>query len=161
MIDRMRFGSATSFLPYGDFWRKHRTIYNRQMNPGAIEQFQGLQIQYTGRLLKALKEDPGNFRHHIRTWVVIFYPFMVVSRYSSMAASIVLGFAYGYEDQYERERYGRIAQQVILAFSKGSKPGAFLVDHIPWCKSCFVVNAFIYLMNILFSKICSCLDPWC
>ncbi|KIJ50984.1 hypothetical protein M422DRAFT_159164 [Sphaerobolus stellatus SS14] len=116
--EMMDFGGTTSFQPYGNTWRKHRTLYNRQLHKGAMGQFEALQYSAVKRLLPSLVDSPEKLRKHVR----------------HMAAAIVLDFAYGYDLQGENDPLLSILQGNIRMFVKAIKPGAFLVDNFPILK---------------------------
>jgi hypothetical protein len=62
----MNFGGSTAFRPYGDIWRKHRSLYNQQLNSSAIGQFKNLQLNAVRGFLRLLLEAPENFNSHLR-----------------------------------------------------------------------------------------------
>lgn len=51
---RMNFTTTTAFTGYGARWRKHRKIYNQQMNNIAVKKFQGYQLDAARGLLQWL-----------------------------------------------------------------------------------------------------------
>ncbi|KIJ49922.1 hypothetical protein M422DRAFT_246291 [Sphaerobolus stellatus SS14] len=115
----MTFGNSTAFLPYGNAWRKHRTVYNQQMNTGVIQQFNGLQMRAVGKLLRGLVEtNSRDYVKHMR----------------HMAGSIVLSFAYGYDLKPENDTYMILIEKGNSFFAKATRPGEFLVDSLPWLK---------------------------
>lgn len=66
----MDFGGTTAFQPYGDTWRKHRTLYNQQLHSGAIGQFKSLQVNAVNHLLRILLDFPENHIGHLRQYVL-------------------------------------------------------------------------------------------
>ena len=59
-------GGSTAFQPYGKTWRKHRTLYHKQMNQVAAKDFQAPQLAATRGLLRLLLESPEDYVQHIR-----------------------------------------------------------------------------------------------
>ncbi|KIJ36310.1 hypothetical protein M422DRAFT_179536, partial [Sphaerobolus stellatus SS14] len=114
----MNFNAATPFLPYGNTWRKHRTLYTKQMHIGAMEQFKPLQKRAIGRLLVSLLESPDQFVKHFR----------------HMAAMIVMDYAYGYDIKPMNDKYVRMAENNTKSFGLAISPRAYLVDNIPWLR---------------------------
>ncbi|KIJ51011.1 hypothetical protein M422DRAFT_244987 [Sphaerobolus stellatus SS14] len=110
------FGKATTSLPYGDTWRKHRTLYNQQMHKGAISQFEPLQYSAVRLLLRNVLDSPANLTQHV----------------TRMSASIVVGFAYGFNPK-DDTLVKTISSNSEL-FIRASRPGAFLVDNFPILK---------------------------
>ena len=62
----MGFDGLTFNAPYGDMWRKHRTLFNRQMHKGAISQFENLQYEAVRELLSNLLNATVNPGDHIK-----------------------------------------------------------------------------------------------
>ncbi|KIJ51010.1 hypothetical protein M422DRAFT_158706, partial [Sphaerobolus stellatus SS14] len=111
----MGFGETTAFLPYGDKWRKHRILFNQQMNKRAIDQFEGSQYEAIGELLRSILDSPTRTHDHFR----------------HMTGSIVLRFAYGYKAKAKDDPIYGVLNSNGAAFARAIIPGAFLVDNIP------------------------------
>lgn len=129
----MDFGGTTAFQPYGDTWRKHRTLYNEQLHSAAIAQFESLQVNSVKDLLRILLDSPENVVGHLRQYVPSHY-FSNLShgyRNNSMAAKIVVNFTYGYEIQAVNDPLVKFIESNLVAFFKATRPGAYLVDSFP------------------------------
>jgi hypothetical protein len=63
---RMGAGGSTVWQPYGKTWRKHRTLYHKQLNQTAAKDFQPSQLAAARGLLRLLVESPEDYLQHIR-----------------------------------------------------------------------------------------------
>ncbi|KIJ31350.1 hypothetical protein M422DRAFT_267022 [Sphaerobolus stellatus SS14] len=109
------FGKATTSLPYGDTWRKHRTLYNQQMHKGAISQFEPLQYSAVRLLLRNVLDSPASLTRHV----------------TRMPASIVvLGYGFNSKD----DNLVKTMSGNSELFIRAGRPGAFLVDNFPILK---------------------------
>ncbi|KAM5539391.1 hypothetical protein V8D89_006843 [Ganoderma adspersum] len=57
---------SIAFMPYGQWWRRHRRVFWQYFHPGAIPKYQDVLEQGAHRLLSRLLKTPENFEEHIR-----------------------------------------------------------------------------------------------
>ncbi|PIL22693.1 cytochrome P450 [Ganoderma sinense ZZ0214-1] len=57
---------SMAFMPYGQWWRRHRRVFWQYFHPGAIFEYQGVLEQGAYRLLSRLLTTPENFEEHLR-----------------------------------------------------------------------------------------------
>ncbi|KAF8510098.1 cytochrome P450 [Gautieria morchelliformis] len=116
--DLMDTGGSTVWQPYGKTWRKHRSLYHKQMNQIAAKEFQPSQLAAARGLLRLLVESPEDYLQHIR----------------HMAAGIVMGIAYGREVSPKGDPFVALSESNAREFARALRPGAFLVDIFPILK---------------------------
>ncbi|KAL0578653.1 hypothetical protein V5O48_003353 [Marasmius crinis-equi] len=108
-------------MEYGDEWLVLPSgwlIWTQEFHPTAAERFQPLEVQKTHAFLRRLLDDPDNFSAHIR----------------HLAASTILGIAYGIDVLSENDPYVAAAERALESLGLGIAPGAFLVESIPLLK---------------------------
>ncbi|KAF8505027.1 cytochrome P450 [Hysterangium stoloniferum] len=116
--DMMDFGASTTFQQYGDIWRKHRTLYHKQLNSVAVRRFYPQLVMASTRLLHSLLKSPERYSHHLRHY----------------STGIVMDIAYGYEVSTENDRFVVLAERNLHILSRTLRPGAYLVDVFPILK---------------------------
>nr|VWO95115.1 N/A [Ganoderma boninense] len=57
---------SMAFMPYGQWWRRHRRVFWQYFHPGAIPKYQGVLEHGASRLLSRLLATPENFEEHLR-----------------------------------------------------------------------------------------------
>lgn len=110
--------TGTAFQSYSNLWRKHRSLYHKQMNSVAVRKFEPSQIAITIELLKLLLEEPQNYVQNIRR----------------CAANLALSIAYGRELVERFGQYLFLSEQVSRHFVRAVRPGEFLVESFPILK---------------------------
>ncbi|RPD61613.1 hypothetical protein L227DRAFT_55550 [Lentinus tigrinus ALCF2SS1-6] len=55
-----------AFMPYSQWWRRHRRAFWQYFNPGAIGQYQSVQRTTVRKFLLKLLRDPDNLVEHVR-----------------------------------------------------------------------------------------------
>ena len=63
---RMDWSIAFSFMPYGQWWRRHRKSFHEYFHHNAVPKYQPVQRQEVQAFLRRLLVTPDNFFHHIR-----------------------------------------------------------------------------------------------
>lgn len=53
-------------MPYGDYWKKHRTLLQKPLEKASVKKYAGYQLQDAHKLLGKLLDSPNKFRDHIR-----------------------------------------------------------------------------------------------
>ncbi|KAG7085605.1 hypothetical protein E1B28_003156 [Marasmius oreades] len=114
----MGWNYSFALMEYGDEWRAQRRLFQQEFHPTAAERFQPLELQVAHNLVRRLLDDPENFPTHIR----------------HLAASTILGIAYGIEVLPENDPHVAAAERALESLGQGIAPGAFLVESIPALK---------------------------
>ncbi|KAF5338850.1 hypothetical protein D9758_015574 [Tetrapyrgos nigripes] len=114
----MGWNYSFALIDYGDEWRAQRKLFQQEFTPVASERYQPVQTQVSHQFLKKLLDDPENFVLHIR----------------HLAASTILGIAYGLDVQPVNDPYVEAAENALESLGLGIAPGAFLVETIPALK---------------------------
>ncbi|KAJ4501089.1 cytochrome P450 [Lentinula lateritia] len=114
----MGWNFSFGLMAYGDEWRAQRKLFQQEFHPQAAERFQPLEVRVTHQFLNRLLEDPKNYVHHIR----------------HLAASTILGIAYGIDVQEDNDPYVDAAERALVSLGLGIAPGVFLVESIPALK---------------------------
>ncbi|GJJ09727.1 hypothetical protein Clacol_003951 [Clathrus columnatus] len=115
MMQLMTFDRSTAFAHYGSNWRRHRKLYNQQMNITAVSKFRGYQSAAAQSLLANLLDSPEDFARHCRTF----------------SAAIVMNISYGHQIAPQNDQVVQLSEATGLAFSQASQPGYYMVDNFP------------------------------
>ncbi|GJE97960.1 cytochrome P450 [Phanerochaete sordida] len=108
---------ALAFIPYGDYWRKHRRLFNQHFRAAAVPQYHLKQIKAVRRLLQHLLDSPKDFLDHIRF----------------MSGAVILDIVYAFDvrpGDYRIELVERAMAVVNVIVDAGTN----LVDLIPLLK---------------------------
>ncbi|KAJ4490644.1 cytochrome P450 [Lentinula aciculospora] len=112
----MGWNFSFGLMAYGR--RAQRKLFQQEFHPQAAERFQPLEVRVTHQFLHRLLEDPKRYVHHVR----------------HLAASIILGIAYGIDVQEDNDPYIDAAENALESLGLGIAPGVFLVESIPILK---------------------------
>ncbi|KAI3598052.1 cytochrome p450 [Moniliophthora roreri] len=112
----MGWNYSFGLMEYGA--RAQRRLFQQEFHPTAAERFQPLETQVTHTFLRRLLDQPNDFVAHIR----------------HLAASTIIGIAYGIEILPENDPYVAAAERALESLGLGIAPGAFLVESIPLLK---------------------------
>ncbi|KAG0692614.1 cytochrome P450 [Suillus ampliporus] len=112
-------GLGIAFEPFGERFRRMRRALHARLQPKAAEAYQPLQMSHAKNTVLNILDDPYNFQNHVTTY----------------AATTIMKVAYGTKtptsatdpDVIEINEIVRITGAVL-------RPGAYLVDTIPWLK---------------------------
>ncbi|KAL0951064.1 hypothetical protein HGRIS_007803 [Hohenbuehelia grisea] len=118
IVELMGWGWLFSTLPYGPWWRRHRTLFHNHFHANTLSEYHPIQIQETHTLLRNLLESPDRFRYYIRRW----------------GAGIVLKMAYGHQMAEEGDDYVSLADRALEGLAKAGIFGTYMVDYIPALK---------------------------
>ncbi|KAF7797385.1 hypothetical protein EIP86_008580 [Pleurotus ostreatoroseus] len=103
-------------------FREFRRLFHKFIGPQRVQEATLLATQerYAAKLLLRLLREPDAYLTHIR----------------QSTGALLLHVAYGYDVKQEKkeDEFVRIAEVAMQGFSLVSKPGAFLVDTLPWLK---------------------------
>ncbi|KAK7440646.1 hypothetical protein VKT23_016995 [Stygiomarasmius scandens] len=114
----MGWNFSFGLMEYGDEWRAQRKLFQQEFSPIASERFQPLETQVAHQFLVRMLEQPEDFVLHIR----------------HLAASTILGIAYGIDVLPSNDPYVEAAENALESLGLGIAPGAFLVESIPLLK---------------------------
>ncbi|KAF9219295.1 cytochrome P450 [Gyrodon lividus] len=116
--DLMGWDWSFGHMPYGERWKKHRKMFERQFRPAVAPTYWPLQRKEAHALLRNLLDSPGDLIEHLR----------------HNAAAVIMNVIYGIEIAPKDDRYIDIAEQALDGMAKAAAPGAFFVDVFPWLK---------------------------
>ncbi|KAG1741451.1 cytochrome P450 [Suillus paluster] len=110
-------GFSIGFAPFGERFRRMRRALHTHLQPKAAEAYQPLQMSHAKHTVLDILDDPYNFQNHVTTY----------------AATIVMKVAYGKNTSTSATDPGVIeVNELIKMIIKIIRPGAYLVDSIPW-----------------------------
>ncbi|KAG2136697.1 cytochrome P450 [Suillus clintonianus] len=112
-------GMSLTFAPVGERFRRMRKALHSHLQPKAAETYQPLQSSHAKNVVLNILDDPHNFRNHVLSY----------------AATTVMKVAYGKSTPTSATHPEVIElHRNMEVFAKLLRPGAFLVDSIPWLK---------------------------
>ncbi|RPD61592.1 cytochrome P450 [Lentinus tigrinus ALCF2SS1-6] len=106
------------FMPYGQWWRRHRRAFWQHFNRETATQYWAVQRDVAHRLLGKLLRDPLRFREHVRNTV----------------AGSILKVAYDIDTADEGDEYIAAVDAALEGPVTGLVPGTFLVDFLPFLR---------------------------
>ncbi|EGO22751.1 hypothetical protein SERLADRAFT_371048 [Serpula lacrymans var. lacrymans S7.9] len=115
---RMGWDWSFGHMPYGERWRKHRKMFERQFRPAVAPTYWPVQRKEAHALLRNILDAPSDLIEHLR----------------HNAASVIMNVIYGIEIAPRNDRYIDIAEKALDGMAKAAAPGAFLVDVLPFLK---------------------------
>ncbi|KAG1725076.1 cytochrome P450 [Suillus paluster] len=128
LADRPRFvaagemlcgGLSIIFTPAGSRLRRMRRALHSHLQPKAAEEYQPLQMSHAKNTVLHILEDPSNFQNHTATY----------------AATIITKVAYGKTTPTSAtDSEAREVREHFRILRTTLRPGAYLVDSIPWLK---------------------------
>ncbi|OAX33123.1 cytochrome P450, partial [Rhizopogon vinicolor AM-OR11-026] len=128
LVDRPRLIAAGEILsgglslvltPSGDRFRRMRSALHTHLRPQAAEAYQPLQMSYAKNTVLDILQDSRNFQNHARTY----------------AATTVTKMAYGKDMPTSgTDTEVKDIRRFLEVFRVAVRPGAYLVDSIPWLK---------------------------
>ncbi|KAG1804670.1 cytochrome P450 [Suillus subaureus] len=112
-------GLAIALTPAGERWRRMRRALHTHFQPKAAEEYQPLQVLHAKKMVLDILEDSSNFQNHAATY----------------SAATIMKVAYGKTTPTSATDPEVIeALQHIQRLRTALRPGAYLVDSIPWLK---------------------------
>lgn len=123
-----------AFMEYGESWKQHRTLFQREFHPNvATPLFQPQLTKHTKRLLTCLLESPENFMHHISRYVCspLSQSVPQLLRQCSTTTSVGMDVSYAIDISAKDDPYVFIAENALAGLNSASLHGAFLVEAIP------------------------------
>ncbi|EMD32418.1 hypothetical protein CERSUDRAFT_118759 [Gelatoporia subvermispora B] len=113
--DLMGWDWSFGMMPFGERWKQHRKLFDRQFRASNVSTFWPIQEDRTRDLLVRLLHSPENVIEHLR----------------HVAASTIMKIIYGIDVSPQDDHYITVAEQALAAMAKAAAPGAFLVDFLP------------------------------
>ncbi|KAF7356658.1 O-methylsterigmatocystin oxidoreductase [Mycena venus] len=114
----MGFSWLFSGLPYGPWYKKHRTMFHNHFQAKAIPKYHHTLVDSAHTLLRNLSRTPENLLHHLRR----------------TTTAIVLSVCYGHHVAEQGDEYVKLADQAMAGVGLSANFGTFLVDYIPLLK---------------------------
>ncbi|KAJ2929185.1 hypothetical protein H1R20_g7906, partial [Candolleomyces eurysporus] len=112
-------GWLLSSLPYGERWRKGRTLFQRHLHPLNMKLFEPRQLAFVrGLLLPQLLEGESD----------------VLSIIRHFTGGLSLSMAYGIEMKAKNDPYVRMSERAMSGLVLSGTPGRWLVDVLPFLK---------------------------
>ncbi|KAG1748502.1 cytochrome P450 [Suillus paluster] len=112
-------GLSILLIPPGIRWRRMRRALHSHLQTKAAEEYQPLQMSLARNTVLDILEDPYNFQNHAATY----------------AATTIMKIAYGKTTPSSATDPEVIQnRELLLALRITLRPGAYLVDSIPWLK---------------------------
>ncbi|KAG0696756.1 cytochrome P450 [Suillus ampliporus] len=112
-------GLSIAFAPAGDRFRRMRRALHTHLQPKAAEAYHPLQMSHAKNTVLDILDDPYNFQKHTTTYAAT--TIMKITYGNTMSASTI-------NTEVKEMR------QFLEAFRVAARPGAYLVDSIPWLK---------------------------
>ncbi|KAM5536777.1 hypothetical protein V8D89_009495 [Ganoderma adspersum] len=106
------------FMPYGQWWRRHRRAFWQYFHRDVIGQYQPTQQSGTHIFLETLLDNPSRLRQLIR------FNF----------AAVVLKILYDIDVEDENDAYVEISEEALVGPLEGMVPGRFLVEILPFLR---------------------------
>ncbi|KAI0932004.1 hypothetical protein AcV5_004645 [Taiwanofungus camphoratus] len=104
-----------STIPYGAWWKKHRTLFHQHFNANQISVYHPVQSKETHVMLRNLAQTPDDLPHHVRR----------------NATAIIMNIIYGHQVAREGDVYVSLADKALTSLAQSGIFGTYLVDYIP------------------------------
>ncbi|OJA07818.1 hypothetical protein AZE42_03417 [Rhizopogon vesiculosus] len=118
IYDLMGWDWSFGHMPYGERWKKHRKMFERQFRPVVTPTYWPIQRKEAHGLIRNILDTPGDLIEHLR----------------HNAASVIMNVIYGIEIAPRGDKYIDIAEEALDGMAKAAAPGAFLVNIFPLLK---------------------------
>ncbi|KAF8908212.1 cytochrome P450 [Gymnopilus junonius] len=105
-------------MRYGERWKKHRRVFHRQFQQAIAPAYWSIQRREAHALLRRLLHSPENLDYHLR----------------HNAAAVIMSVTYGITIAFTGDHYIRLAEKALEGMAAAARPGAFLVDFVPFLK---------------------------
>ncbi|KAF8183898.1 cytochrome P450 [Mycena galopus ATCC 62051] len=115
----MGFSWLFSGLPYGPWYKKHRTMFHNHFQAKIVSKYHPALVDNADTLLRNLSRTPENLVHHLRPVTT---------------TAIVLSVCYGHHVAEQGDDYVKLADQAMAGVGLSANFGTFLVDYIPLLK---------------------------
>ncbi|KAG1807822.1 cytochrome P450 [Suillus subaureus] len=112
-------GMSIAFIPFVDRFRRMRRALHSHLQPKAAEAYQPLQMSHAKNVVLGVLDNPHNVRHHVVTY----------------AATTIMKIAFGKNTPTSATDSEVIEMhQMVGMVGRILRPGAYLVDSIPWLR---------------------------
>ncbi|KAG1737540.1 cytochrome P450 [Suillus paluster] len=112
-------GQSIAFSHAGERLHHMRRALHLHLGPRSLEQHELIQLSYAKDMVMDIIDDPSNFQNHTLTFV----------------SSVIMKVAYGKNTRtFAGDLELKDARQRIEELGKSQRPGAYLVDSIPWLR---------------------------
>ncbi|KAG1795220.1 cytochrome P450, partial [Suillus variegatus] len=112
-------GLSVILTPSGNMWRRMRRALHTHLQPKSAEEYQPLHMSHAKNMVIIILEDPVNFQNHVATY----------------AATTITKVAYGKTTPSSaNDPEARLVRENFQLLRQTLRPGAYLVDMIPWLK---------------------------
>ncbi|TFK83547.1 cytochrome P450 [Polyporus arcularius HHB13444] len=118
MFDLIGWEFDFGFMPYGQYWRRHRRLFWQHFHPGVISKYNAVQQEVSRAFLSKLLTSPGRLEEHIR----------------HTFATSVLKVVYGIDIAERGDKLIEIIEVAMEGVAEGLTPGAFLVEYLPFLR---------------------------
>ncbi|KAJ7587011.1 cytochrome P450 [Mycena floridula] len=115
--DLMGWDFNMGLLPYTPTYKKSRKLFHHGFNARTSEEYLPIQTREITLSLAKLLQNPENFDEIIR----------------NTTGGVIMNIAFGYQPG-ENDEFVRIAEEAQLAMVSAARPGAYLVDSLPFLK---------------------------
>ncbi|PPQ89157.1 hypothetical protein CVT25_006529 [Psilocybe cyanescens] len=115
---RMDWTFSMAFMPYGQWWRRHRKAFNQHFHQNAVWRYKPTQQREVRVFLQCLLNAPEDFMRSSR----------------HMFAATIMKEVYGITVKNASDPYITSAEKALTALAYAGVPGRFLVDVIPALK---------------------------
>ncbi|OAX41845.1 cytochrome P450 [Rhizopogon vinicolor AM-OR11-026] len=116
--DLMGWDWSFGHMPYGERWKKHRKMFERQFRPVVAPTYWPILRKEAHGLIRNILDTPGDLIEHLH----------------HNAASVIMNVIYGIEIAPRGDKYIDIAEEALDGMAKAAAPGAFLVNIFPLLK---------------------------
>ncbi|KAL1941769.1 hypothetical protein VTO73DRAFT_6769 [Trametes versicolor] len=104
-----------STMSYGPWWRRHRRSFHQFFNLNAVVELRSMQRTQVNHFLHRLLNAPNDFSEHTR----------------HVFAAMIMHATYGIQIAEKDDKYVKMAEDGIEAFSNLLVPGKYLVEQFP------------------------------
>ncbi|KAF8509756.1 cytochrome P450 [Hysterangium stoloniferum] len=118
VVDLIGFDWHFAFMPYGNWWRRHRRIFHHKFHFAAAAEYNSIQLRQIREMLQRLYETPKEFAEHLR----------------HTAGAIIMEIIYGIKVAPKNDYYIATAELGMSGMIIAGNFGAFLVDFLPILK---------------------------
>ncbi|KLO13427.1 cytochrome P450 [Schizopora paradoxa] len=116
-VDLEKWDWFTTFVPYGDLFRKHRAYQNRFINSLETLNVANVQLSETHAMLKGFLDNPGDYASYV----------------NRLPGAVIMMNLYGH--RVERDRDDPFVKLGITAVRyAGDSEGYFFLEFLPWLK---------------------------
>ncbi|KAG2133694.1 cytochrome P450 [Suillus clintonianus] len=117
--DMLSGGQSIAFSHAGDRVHQMRRALHSHLGPRVVDLYEPIQLSYAKHAVVDILDDPSKFQNHTLTFM----------------ASVVMRVAYGKTERtFSGDPELKDARQRLEALGKSQRPGAYLVDSLPWLK---------------------------